>query len=645
MKERGFFVFVIILIVFFLNTFFASADNVTSLLNVTNSPPVLLFPIPNQSWQTNENLTNVFVLDDYFIDPNGDSITFYYTQPANITVVVNSSNVVSFYPDLDYLGISTMVFYAGDDYNNATSNLVYLNVGADSTAPQWSNPSRTITTVYQNTYLNFTTLWTDDFQLLDYSFFINQGAGISNGSFYSFSGMQNISNIEVQISAPASTVVYWGFCARDTNLNANCTDLQNFTVSAQNVTSTSSSTSSTSSGGASGTGDGGGDSGGLFGGGGPAGTKKALNFSVDPEFYKISLKQGQVETRVLRISNIGNQNLSFQLILESLDDFVTLSERDFFVEFGETKSVTVDFEAAENAIGGQYNGEIIVNSSIGEFVVPVVIDVNALEFEFEIKVNVSEDSKRVSPGDLVEATISIMNLKDIPFSEVNLYYAIKDFEGNTYDSSEEFFNLESAVSLDRNLTLPKDAPVGMYLFYARLTHDNFVAIDSDLFQAGSLFDFASFFRYTFFVITIIVLSAMAIILFLKYRHQKEKERLLSLYMMLTEMKKLISQKKVDEAIDLYIRIKSIYGEPVSKTALENKQKLKEEISKLSDRLKEEVSLADEVTQNEIKEAAGEKTKEDSLSSETKKNMEQNKSEKKEVKEISSDEKEGDKNED
>ena len=48
------------------------------------------------------------------------------------------------------------------DYNVFSSNVVYLNVGVDDEPPQWSSLSKSKTTIYQNSYVNFTTNWSDN---------------------------------------------------------------------------------------------------------------------------------------------------------------------------------------------------------------------------------------------------------------------------------------------------------------------------------------------------------------------------------------------------------------------------------------------------------------------------------------------------
>ncbi|MCK4589631.1 MAG: FG-GAP repeat protein [Nanoarchaeota archaeon] len=99
--------------------------------NVTagvNNPPTLLSNIPDQSWLRNTNKTNAFDLDDYFVDPNGDSLTYTYTQPDNITIVVDGNNVVSFIPDINFSGTRYIIFYANDSTNVTASNNVTLHL-------------------------------------------------------------------------------------------------------------------------------------------------------------------------------------------------------------------------------------------------------------------------------------------------------------------------------------------------------------------------------------------------------------------------------------------------------------------------------------------------------------------------------------
>ncbi len=590
MVEKGRY-FLFVLVAFFLVTlmfsFVKSDTTVPTEVNISNSPPMLNQNIPNQTWQAHTNLTNAFNLNDYFSDPNGDNLIFYVTHADNITITISSNGSVSFYPDENFLGVRTVTFTASDGTFNTTSNLVYLNAGVDSTPPKWYSPYKNPATVYQNAYVNFSTHWTDDFGLASWIFSINQGSGWSNHSG-TFSGLVNNSKYNIQISAAAGKTVSWYFCASDTSANQNCTTLENFTVSEQpspppgnNNTIGNYTENFTQP---------------------PA--QKVSNFTYTPTLFKIALKQGGSQTRILKVSNIGTSNISFSLDAGNIDSFVTLSDTYFVLGLGQSKSITIDFAASKYVTPNEYLGSIFINSSTsGSRRIPVVIDVNPFVLDFKVLVNVSDKYKTVRPGNVVKANITLENLKDAPQSNITLYYSVKDLDGKVYNYSEENVSLSNNLNLERALNVPAGSPSGTYLFYARATLGNFTTISSDTFNVGARFNFEAVFKYGSIASAIFLLSAFSIILFLKYRREKEKDRLLNLYLMLTELKKLIKEGDVENAIQLYIRVKSAYGEPVSKTALENKTVLRQEIENLSKRLQQDVQLADSKTQNEIKNAA------------------------------------------
>ena len=66
----------------------------------------------------------------------------------------------------------------------------------------------------------------------------------------------------------------------------------------------------------------------------------------------------------------------------------------------------------------------------------------------------------------------------------------------------------------------------------------------------------------------------------KYEKDRKKERVLHLYMMLTKLRNLIKQSKTKEALELFLRIRSQYKEPLSQEILQDKEKLKKEMLKL-----------------------------------------------------------------
>ncbi|MEM0465084.1 MAG: hypothetical protein QXW97_00080 [Candidatus Pacearchaeota archaeon] len=596
------FVMSIILILILIFLFDISAQNVTSLLNVTIGPPILIKPIPNFSWKPNTTLSNAFNLYDYFINGDGErNLNFSHSYLENITIIIDSDYNVSFVPDFDFFGNRTVTFIASNLLYNTSSNLVYLVVGSDREPPKWYDPKKNKNVIYQSDYVNFTTHWTDNYQLSHYIFSIRQAGVWTNYSDF-FSGVENFSTYSVQIIDPEFTVIYWYFCAWDTNDNMNCTDWQTFNVSNKSIPSPPPSKIPPPILGAIS-----GIAGAFVSESVPS--KKVKSFSADPYYFKVSIKQGSTETRLLKITNTGNTNLTFNLSVFGLSDYVKLSDTSFSLAGGETKKITVDFSAGINATPEEYFGSIRIDS-VESLEIPIILDINLLNLDFFIDVNISDKYKVVRPGNIVKANISMRNLKDNPQNNVTLYYAIKNLNGVLYNSNEESVNLNSFLSLERELVIPNEASEGEYIFYARLSRENSIAIDSDDFFVGVRFRFASLLKTYSIFILIIFLSILALILILKYKDEKRKERLLNLYLILNELKNLIKEGKFDKAVELYIKIKTMYGEPISRNTIKDKEKLKEEMKKFSDKLKEEMEESGLIKNKEEKEDKKESAKED-----------------------------------
>ncbi|MGV8151844.1 MAG: hypothetical protein ACP5OG_02090 [Candidatus Nanoarchaeia archaeon] len=568
-------------------------------LEIPNSPPYLVSAIPNFTWQKNTSLIEVFDLDDYFQDPNGDDISYSYSLVSNITLIINeASNNVSFIPDINFIGTVTVIFYASDGIFNVSSNVVYLNVGEDNEPPQWSSPAKSKSTIYQSDYVNFSAYWTDNFALKNYIFSINQNGYWINSSETLFSGVQNTSFERYQISAAAGTSVYWRFYAFDVSDNMNVTDSFLFNVSSMpvppEVPSPSGETQETGGGGSGAIGE-------LLSTIAASYTdqsKRIKNYTIEPEVIKVSLKQGDLRTVLVKVTNIGSYNLSFNVSIVGLTGFFLLSETNFELYPGKVKELTVDFIAKENAPPEQYFGYMVFSSSESR-TVPIILDINAFDLKFSVDVNISQEYKTIRPGEKIRANITIKSLKDVKESKIQLYTALKDLQGNIYDSSQEELDITSSIALEKELSTTYEMPYGEYIFYARILNGKETAIDSDTFFIGSKFRFMAYLRQWFIFIIITFVSFFVLILMLKSKKDLEKERVLSLYILLNELKQLIEQGKMDQALELYIKIKLLYKEKVSKGMLEDKEKLKEEITKLAEELKKQKSP--ESKDKEIKE--------------------------------------------
>src|SRR4030042_2632959 len=447
---------------------FILGDTPTSLY-IPNSPPNLIMDIPNQSWAENQSNINAFDLDDYFEDIEGDLLSYYNSSVEDIFVSINSTtNQVSFYPKPGFSGIRNVTFYASDSVYDSLSNLVMLFVGLDNSPPKWFDPSKDRTTVYQNDIVTFSTTWTDDRALQNYIFSINQGAGWENYSSINFSGIENTSLRSIQIRAPPLNIVYWMFYAFDTSGNINSTAIQNFSIASQQIPPEEPEEEEE-------------PEEGLI----PRiltkielQRRKAENFQLSPSEFKISLKQGTFKTRILKITNTGLEEISISLSSQKITDFVVFSETNLSIMPGKSKDITIDFNAPERTIPGQYFGYITVKSPKVKKSLPVVLDIQAVDLEFDLVLNLSEGYDIVKPGKNVKANVTLSNLKDLKQINASMYYAIKDYTGKVYNFSEEEVSFFSTLILERELQVPEITPEGKYLLYARASDEKNIAIDS-----------------------------------------------------------------------------------------------------------------------------------------------------------------------
>jgi hypothetical protein len=105
-----------------------------------NDPPYLVEPIPNQTWLQDTSLSP-FNLDNYFDDYDNDPLTYTYTYPQNIIVLIDEDNSVTFVPRPNFYGYEDIIFFAWDPYlANGSSNVVRLTVMPRGSIPPEAPP-------------------------------------------------------------------------------------------------------------------------------------------------------------------------------------------------------------------------------------------------------------------------------------------------------------------------------------------------------------------------------------------------------------------------------------------------------------------------------------------------------------------------
>jgi len=642
-KKRGVIFLILIILFISISDVKSQSSNATTstILQIgqNSNPPILSNSIPNQTIAKNTNLTKAFYLEDYFSD--NETLSYDATSMENISIIITAEtvnnitkNYVSFFPDYNFTGIRNVTFNASDGFSSVLSNIIYINVTEDTMPPNWNNPSKDKSQILQNDLVNFSASWSDNIRLKKYIFSINQGSSWTNYSEKNLSGTFGISSERIQISASGGTLVKWLFYAEDSAGNRNITDTLNFTVisvSTSTSTSTTSATETTTSTAAA----------------SPVSKQiqKIKNFKIEPlGSFKIETLQGQNNIVIIKITNTGNQNINFTVKLKGLEEFYTsISEEEFKLAEKESKSILIEVTPDKFLTPDIYFGEVIINGEGIIVRIPIVIQVNPLNANFDLKLQILNKNKKVLAGKEVIANITFENLEDIAAQKVTLYYAISDLAGNIIDSNQEELNFnQKKLTLLRNLTTLKENAPNEYIFYARAIIDNKVVLASDEFEIGERFNLAAFIKLNLLYIIAFMLLVSILIFIIRYKRNKERLRLLNLYLMINEMKSYLKDNNIEKAINTYIKIKSVYGEPISKTTLENKESLKKEMQSLIEKTNnlqlEIAKRTDDKNQVKNEEISSKKEKQTSQKENKKEINETDESNKKENETIVKDEK-------
>src|SRR3989344_4885220 len=241
--------------------------------------------------------------------------------------------------------------------------------------------------------------------------------------------------------------------------------------------------------------------------------------SVSEEDIKISLKQGQVTTKTLVVTNNDIKKLRINIENPRLKDFVIVREPVFDLSPGESKEVTLDLIAREKTKPDLYLGSLLVKSEYEEKQIFVAIEVQTSNALLDVRVEIHEDSKKIIPGENLVSEIRLFNFGIIQRADVVIDYILKDYFGNEVPLSSESLAIETQASFVSNLAIPEDAKYGKYVLYVRASYNDQVASASDNFE---IVEFKVSSREKIFIVAIIfIMIAVSMIMYLSIS-KKEK---------------------------------------------------------------------------------------------------------------------------
>lgn len=96
-------------------------------IEIYNLAPNYTTTIPNQTWEENVILTGIN-LNNYFSDPENDTLSFTSQNGPNITINITASGNVSIHPLLDFYGQTWTLFIANDSLSTINSHNITLTL-------------------------------------------------------------------------------------------------------------------------------------------------------------------------------------------------------------------------------------------------------------------------------------------------------------------------------------------------------------------------------------------------------------------------------------------------------------------------------------------------------------------------------------
>jgi hypothetical protein len=259
------------------------------------------------------------------------------------------------------------------------------------------------------------------------------------------------------------------------------------------------------------------------GGGIGGGVGRIYNFTVDKEILKVKLRQGETVLEYLEITNNGDDALEFELeVINGIKDYITLSEREFVLEKGQSRMITVAFTLAENGHVDVYSGRIVISAGPVEKYVIAIMEVRERTALFDIQVDLGDVPLIAYPGDQVSGNIYMYNFGDLQPVDVELFYSLRDFDGNDLLFNHETMAITQQKAVVRKIRIPDDIEPEYYLFYASLKYDNQTVTSSGLIRVSFPGE-REIFEYDFTAILIgLIIIIVAVVLHVLLREREKR---------------------------------------------------------------------------------------------------------------------------
>jgi len=220
-------------------------------------------------------------------------------------------------------------------------------------------------------------------------------------------------------------------------------------------------------------------------------------------------------------SNIPEQN--FKVYFERLDRIASLSDSEFVLGEGESKTVKISFKDL-NGIVDVYIGRLVIETPKLTKKIPVVLGVEDENPLFAITQKPVLGYRDVYPGGKVGVDIKIFDLMSVGLRNIKVNYVIKNLDGEIFISEDESFAIDNAVSLIKVVDIPEKMEPGDYVFITSVNYDGRKIMASYFFEINEEKQ-TIFFESADYYILLVLVFVVAILGFIFYFFKTRSELL------------------------------------------------------------------------------------------------------------------------
>ena len=244
-------------------------------------------------------------------------------------------------------------------------------------------------------------------------------------------------------------------------------------------------------------------------------------FEVNTFLIKTVIKQGEIATHPVKITNIYEKENFIVSIEGEIKDLVSLAEKEFVLENGEEKNLELVFDNL-GALPGVYVGTLLVQKGESKKEIPLILEIQTLESFVATNLNVAPAYKEILQGGEITVSVKIFNLKDTKVHTAETIYEIKTLEGEVITSEKESIVMESELVLSKIISLPEKVAMGSYVVSFTTEFEKSIATSSYLFEVvDEKRDSFEFMNLNILVIAILIflVGILVLILYMIYERK------------------------------------------------------------------------------------------------------------------------------